>query len=34
MKKQYSLAYLTVLGCPPPEMVYMAGRVGYDFVSL
>lgn len=34
MKKQYCLAYLTVLGCPPPEMVYIAGRVGYDFVSL
>jgi sugar phosphate isomerase/epimerase len=34
MKKQFSLAYLTVLGCPPPEMIYMAARTGYDFVSL
>lgn len=34
MTKQYSLAYLTVLGCPPPEMTYIAARTGYDFVSL
>jgi sugar phosphate isomerase/epimerase len=34
MPKQFSLAYLTVLGCPPPEMTYIAGRAGYDFVSL
>lgn len=34
MTKQYSLAYLTVLGCPPPEMTYIAARAGYDFVSL
>lgn len=32
--RQYSLAHLTVLGCPPPEMTYIAGRAGYDFVSL
>lgn len=32
--QQYSLAYLTLLGCPPPEMTYIAGRAGYDFVSL
>jgi sugar phosphate isomerase/epimerase len=31
---QYSLAHLTVLGCPPPEMTYIAARAGYDFVSL
>lgn len=31
---QYSLAHLTVLGCPPPEMIYIAARAGYDFVSL
>lgn len=30
---QYSLAHLTVLGCPPPEMTYIAARAGYDFVS-
>lgn len=34
MRKQYSLAYLTVYGCSPPEMVYIAARTGYDFVSL
>jgi sugar phosphate isomerase/epimerase len=34
MKKQFSLAYLTVLGCPPPELTYIAARAGYDFVSL
>ena len=31
---QYSLAHLTVLGCPPPELTYIAARAGYDFVSL
>lgn len=30
----FSLAHLTVLGCAPHEMVYMAARIGYDFVSL
>lgn len=34
MKKQYSLAYLTVNGCAPPEMAYIAARTGYDFISL
>jgi sugar phosphate isomerase/epimerase len=34
MGKQYSLAYLTILGCPPPEMINIAARTGYDFVSL
>ncbi|MBT8361339.1 MAG: sugar phosphate isomerase/epimerase, partial [Deltaproteobacteria bacterium] len=34
MIKQYSLAYLTVYGCAPPEMTYIAARTGYDFVSL
>lgn len=34
MNKQFSLAYLTVLGCPPPEMMHIAVRTGYDFVSL
>ncbi len=34
MTRQYSLAYLTVPGCPPPEMIYIAARAGYDFVSL
>jgi sugar phosphate isomerase/epimerase len=31
---RFSLAYLTVYGCPPPEMTYIAARAGYDFVSL
>lgn len=34
MTNQFSLAYLTVLGCPPPEMTYIAAKTGYDFVSL
>jgi sugar phosphate isomerase/epimerase len=29
----YSLAHLTVLGCAPPEMTYLAARAGYDLVS-
>ncbi|WP_326526881.1 TIM barrel protein [Dokdonella sp.] len=33
MAQEYSLAHLTVLGCPTPEMVYIAARAGYDFVS-
>ena len=33
MTIQFSLAHLTVLGCPPPEMVYIAARAGYDFIS-
>lgn len=33
MANQFSLAHLTVLGCAPPEMVYIAARAGYDFVS-
>lgn len=31
--RQFSLAHLTVLGCTPPEMTYIAARAGYDFVS-
>lgn len=34
MKRQFSLAHLTVLGCPPPEMIYIASMSGYDYVSL
>lgn len=34
MQHQFSLAHLTVLGCSPPDMVYLADRAGYDFVSL
>ncbi|MFZ5969744.1 MAG: sugar phosphate isomerase/epimerase family protein [Bacillota bacterium] len=34
MKRQFSLAHLTVLGCPPPEMIYIAAMTGYDYVSM
>lgn len=30
---RFSLAHLTVLGCPPPEMTYLAARAGYGYVS-
>ena len=33
-KQEYSLAHLTVLGCAPPEMTYIAARAGYDYVSI
>lgn len=31
---KFSLAHLTVLGCAPPEMIYIAARAGYDYVSI
>lgn len=34
MSRQFSLAHLTVLGCAPPEMTYIAAMTGYDFVSI
>ncbi|MBS3994947.1 MAG: sugar phosphate isomerase/epimerase [Alkaliphilus sp.] len=34
MKKSFSLAHLTVLGCAPPEMIYIASMAGYDYVSI
>ena len=34
MKQQFSLAYLTVSNTPPPEMIHLAARAGYDYVSL
>ena len=34
MKQEFSLAHLTVLGCAPPEMIYIAARAGYDYVSI
>jgi sugar phosphate isomerase/epimerase len=33
MATEFSLAHLTVLGCAPPEMTYIAARAGYDYVS-
>lgn len=34
MDYKYSLAHLTVLGCTPPEMIYIARMAGYDYASL
>ena len=34
LKQEYSLAHLTVLGCTPPEMTYIAARAGYDYVGI
>src|SRR5512147_2047981 len=34
LKHEFSLAHLTVMGCPPPEMIYVAARAGYDYVSI
>ena len=31
---EFSLAHLTVLGCPPPEMAYIAAMTGYDYISI
>lgn len=34
MNKKFSLAHLTVLGCAPPEMAYIAAMTGYDYISI
>jgi len=34
MGYEFSLAHLTVLQCAPPEMVEIAGKTGYQYVSL
>jgi len=34
MKHKYSLAQLTVMGCAPPEMAYIAKMCGYDYISI
>jgi sugar phosphate isomerase/epimerase len=34
MAQEFSLAHLTVLGCAPPEMTYIAARAGYDYISI
>lgn len=34
MKPKYSLAHLTALKCPPPELIYIADLCGYDYASL
>ena len=34
MDYEFSLAHLTVLQCTPPEMVEIASKTGYDYVSI
>ena len=34
MEHKFSLAHLTVLGCAPPEMAYIADMAGYDYISI
>ncbi|APV49412.1 hypothetical protein BWI17_06790 [Betaproteobacteria bacterium GR16-43] len=34
MKHDYSLAHLTVLSVPPPELVEIAARTGYEYASI
>ena len=34
MKHDYSLAHLTVLSLPPPQVVDVAARAGYRYVGL
>ncbi len=34
MKHTYSLVHLTNINCPPPEMIRIAAKAGYDAVSL
>jgi sugar phosphate isomerase/epimerase len=34
MSRVFSLAHLTALSLPPPELVDVGGRAGYDFVGL
>lgn len=34
MSRTFSLAHLTLLHCPPPQLIEIAARAGYDFVSL
>lgn len=33
MKRRYSIAHLTALKCPTPELVYIASMAGYDYIS-
>lgn len=34
MGQEFSLAHLTVLGCAPPEMTYIAAMAGYNYISI
>ncbi len=33
MERKFSLAHLTALRCPTPELIYIAAMAGYDYVS-
>lgn len=33
MARKFSLAHLTALKCPTPELIYMAANAGYDYIS-
>src|SRR5204862_2807596 len=32
--RKFSLAHLTVLDAPPPELIHLAAHAGYDYVGL
>lgn len=34
MNRKYSISHLTALQLSPPELIYLADRVGFDYVSL
>ncbi len=34
MTRKFSLVYLTAAGCAPPEMIHLAARAGFEYVSL
>jgi sugar phosphate isomerase/epimerase len=34
MTRRFSIAHLTALECTPPQLIHIAARTGYDFVSL
>ena len=34
MSHIYSLVHLTDISCPPPEMIRVAAKAGYDSVSM
>jgi len=33
MARKFSLAHLTALKCPTPELIYLAANAGYDYIS-
>lgn len=34
LTRQFSLAHLTILDAPPPQLIHIAAQTGYDFVGL